>query len=112
MAYTYIKTNDGLPNTKRLRAAMNDLMAWRRTAFGVNHPLFAVKATMLAMRDGDGSQASHYALVTTSFGCETDAKAKKLFEEIEAVCFYLGSGSATQDQITAAVDQLEGLTQA
>ena len=112
MAAAYITTNDGLANTRKFRSAMDELMNWRRATFGKTFILYAVRNAMIQMRDGDGSQDVHYALVTTKFGTASDAKSKTLFLEIDSVCGNLANGSATQTQITAAVDQLEGLTQA
>jgi hypothetical protein len=112
MAAAYISTNEGLTNTKKFRSAMDELLSWRRSVFGRNFILTSVRDTMLKMRDGDGSQDVHYALVTTKFGTASDAKSKALFLEIDTVCALQANGSATRDQISAAIDQLEGLTQA
>lgn len=114
MAASYISTNDGLANTKKFRAAMEELGAWRRSSFGKNFLLMAVRDTMVQMRDGADNPANpaNYALVTTKFGTENDTKSRLLFLEIDSVCALAGNGASTVNQIKAAVDQLEGLTQA
>lgn len=46
---------------------------------------------MTTMRDGDGSQASHYALVKTLYGVESDVDAKALYDELNST---LGNSEA------------------
>lgn len=113
MAADYIITNDGLKDAQAMQSAIRNVVGARRGLFGPRFDLFAVRDRMLKMRDGDGSQDAHYALVTIRFGTQSDAKSKTLFLEIDSVCAKLaGDGSATVAQLQAAIDQLEALTQA
>lgn len=120
MAAEYISTDDGKANTKRFREAMSELVTATRAgaithpAFGQKLRIFQVRDAMLKMRDGADNAGNHtnYALLTSSFGTATDTKSRTLFLETDSVCGWISNGGATQAQITAAVFQLEALTQA
>lgn len=84
MAAQYIPTNPSLPNAARLHQA---LRALREGATILSQEVSA----MVAMRDGDNSDAAHYPLVVTAYGvgagqyASANAAAKKLDDEAEAV---------------------------
>jgi hypothetical protein len=46
--------------------------------------LTRARGVLIQRRDGDGSQASHYAGITAAYGYASDAEAKASFEEIDA----------------------------
>lgn len=64
-----------------------------------------VRDVMIQMRDGDGSQAAHYAGVTAKFGFDTDAKAKAAFDEIDSA-YSKTRGNGQVSDVRAARDQL------
>jgi hypothetical protein len=64
-----------------------------------------VRDVMIQMRDGDGSQAIHYAEVTSKFGFATDAKAREAFLELDSA-YSKTSGDASVSNVRAARDQL------
>lgn len=64
-----------------------------------------VRDVMIQMRDGDGSQAVHYAEVTSRFGFTTDAKAKEAFEELDSA-YSKTSGDGSVSNVRTARDQL------
>jgi hypothetical protein len=64
-----------------------------------------VRDLMIQMRDGDGSQAIHYAEVTARFGFASDAKAKAAFDEIDSA-YSKTSGNGSVSNVRAARDQL------
>ena len=64
-----------------------------------------VRDVMIQMRDGDGSQAAHYAIVTTAFGFPTDAISKAAFEELDSA-YSKTSGNGSVSNVRAARDQL------
>lgn len=68
------------------------------------------RASMLQMRDGDGSSAAQYDLLATKAGFEAgdygdaNAAAKASFDEIDSLSFKLTTNSQVSD-MTAAIDQ-------
>jgi hypothetical protein len=64
-----------------------------------------VRDVMIQMRDGDGSQAIHYAEVTSKFGFATDAKAREAFLELDSA-YSKTSGDGSVSNVRAARDQL------
>lgn len=64
-----------------------------------------IRDVMIQMRDGDGSQDTHYAEVRIRFGFETDAKARAAFEEIDSA-YSKTSGNGSVSNVRAARDQL------
>jgi hypothetical protein len=72
--------------------------------------LAQARASMLQMRDGDGSQASHYDLLANAAGFgagdygSADAAAKASFDEVDSLAFKLTTNSSVSD-MTAAIDQ-------
>lgn len=64
-----------------------------------------VRDVMIQMRDGDGSQAAHYAEVTARFGFDSDAKSKAAFEELDSALSKT-SGDGSVSNVRAARDQL------
>ena len=53
------------------------------------------------MRDGNGSEASHYAEATARFSFPSDEKAKEAYEEIASACFALEQAEAALNQLFA-----------
>jgi hypothetical protein len=98
MAFNHIHFNDQTSYGRQLRRMLNlmeegdDLMK-------------DVRDVMIQMRDGDGSQAVHYAEVTARFGFATDAKAKAAFDELDSA-FSKTSGDGSVTNVRAARDQL------
>ena len=64
-----------------------------------------VRDVMIQMRDGDGSQAVHYAECTARFGFTSDAQAKASFEELDSA-YAKTSGNGSVTNVRAARDQL------
>lgn len=98
MAFQHIHFNDQTQYGRQLRRLLNmmeesdDLMK-------------DVRDVMIQMRDGDGSQAVHYAEVTTRFGFASDAKAKEAFDELDSA-YSKTSGDGSVSNVRAARDQL------
>ncbi len=64
-----------------------------------------VRDCMIQMRDGDGSQAVHYAEVTTRYGFASDAQSKAAFDELDSA-YSKTSGDGTVSTVRTARDQL------
>lgn len=64
-----------------------------------------VRDCMIQMRDGDGSQDSHYTEVASRFGFDTTAKARAAFEELDSA-YSKTSGNGSVSNVRAARDQL------
>lgn len=98
MAFAHIHFNDQLAYGRMLRRMLqmseeaDDLMK-------------DVRDVMIQMRDGDGSQAAHYAEVTSKFGFASDAKAKAAFDELDSA-YSKTSGDGSVSNVRAARDQL------
>lgn len=111
MAFAHIYFNQGTQYGSKLRQLLtlmeqsDDLMV-------------DVRDVMIQMRDGDGSQASHYAEVTKRFGfgtydvsvggaptAEQNAVAKAAFDELDSA-FSKTSGNGPVSNVRAARDQL------
>jgi hypothetical protein len=97
MAFAHIYFNDGTKYGAMLRRSVN-LNEEADQAFS------AVRDVIIQMRDGDGSQAIHYAEVTQKFGFASDAKAKAAFDELESA-FSKTSGNGSVTNVRAARDQ-------
>ena len=97
MAFAHISFNDQLPHGRMLRRLLNQ-------AEESDDQFTDVRDVMIQMRDGDGSQAAHYAEVTARFGFATDAKAKEAFEELDSA-YSKTSGNGSVSNVRAARDQ-------
>ena len=97
MAFAHISFNDQLPHGRMLRRLLNQ-------AEESDDQFTDVRDVMVQMRDGDGSQAAHYAEVTARFGFATDAKAKEAFEELDSA-YSKTSGNGSVSNVRAARDQ-------
>lgn len=98
MAFDHISFNDQTNYGRMLRRLLN--MAEE------SDDLFRdIRELMIKMRDGDGSQAVHYAEATSKFGFATDAKAKAAFDEIDSAYSKI-SGNGSVSDVRAARDQL------
>ncbi len=64
-----------------------------------------VRDMMIQMRDGDGSQAAHYAECTARFGFISDAQAKACFDELDSA-YSKTSGNGSVSNVRAARDQM------
>lgn len=98
MAFNHIYFNDQTQFGRKLRRLVQLLEE--------SDDLFAdVRDVMLQMRDGDGSDAAHYAEVTARFGFDSNAKAKAAFDELDSA-YSKTSGNGSVDNVRAARDQL------
>jgi len=97
MAFAHISFNDQLPHGRMLRRLLNQ-------AEESDDQFTDVRDVMIQIRDGDGSQAAHYAEVTARFGFATDAKAKEAFEELDSA-YSKTSGNGSVSNVRAARDQ-------
>lgn len=98
MAFNHIYFNDQSQFGRKLRRLVQLLEE--------SDDLFAdVRDVMIQMRDGDGSDAAHYAEVTARFGFDTNAKAKAAFDELDSA-YSKTSGNGSVDNVRAARDQL------
>jgi hypothetical protein len=64
-----------------------------------------VRDVMIQMRDGDGTDAAHYAEVTSRFGFVSNIKAKEAFDELDSA-YSKTSGDGSVSFVRAARDQL------
>lgn len=115
MAFAHIIFNDGTKYGGMLRKLLNQIEQ--------GDELFVdVRDVMIQMRDGDGSQASHYAEVTKQFGfggfeptgdygsgvgvpsAAQNALAKSAFDELDSA-FSKTSGNGSVSNVRAARDQ-------
>ena len=98
MAFNHIHFNDQTQYGRQLRRMLqmseeaDDLMK-------------DVRDCMIQMRDGDGSQAVHYAECTARYGFVSDAQAKACFDELDSA-YSKTSGDGTVSNVRAARDQL------
>lgn len=63
-----------------------------------------IHGTMLMMIDGDGTQAAHFAYMTTRFGFADDAGSKAAFDELSSLLFKLNTNTSVSD-VNAALKQ-------
>lgn len=98
MAFQHIHFNDQTQYGRQLRRMLqmseeaDDLMK-------------DVRDVMIQMRDGDGTDAAHYAEVTSRFGFVSNAKAKEAFDELDSA-YSKTSGDGSVSAVRAARDQL------
>lgn len=98
MAFNHIHFNDQAGYGRQLRQMLqmseesDDLMKDMRDV-------------MINMRDGDGSDAAHYAEVTSRFGFTSNEKAKAAFDELDSAYSKI-SGDGSVSNVRAARDQL------
>jgi hypothetical protein len=59
---------------------------------------------MIQMRDGDGSQDTHYASVTTAYGFSNDAEAHSAFLELDSLLAKINV-DASVSSVKAAIGQ-------
>ncbi len=97
MAFTHIYFNDQTQFGRQLRRCLNQMEE-------SDDLLTDLRDLIIQMRDGDGSQAIHYAEVTARFGFVSDAKAKAAFDELDS-CYSKTSGNASVTNVRAARDQ-------
>ncbi len=98
MASNYIHFNDNTQHGRLLR----DLL---RTMERGDDLIADVRDVMIQMRDGDGTQDAHYAVVQEKFGFVSNATAKAAFEELDSA-YSKTSGNGSVDSVRAARDQL------
>ena len=100
MSAQYIPTNPNLPNAGRLHQA---LRALREGAAILGQEVNSI----VAMRNGDNSDVTHYAQVVTYYGvgagqyADANTAAKRLDDETEAV-------KGNMDNVMASLNQLCG----
>lgn len=97
MAEAHIKID---PNTEYGRQVRRALQLLREGKDLLNDVLDIVAQ----MRDGDGSQAAHYAYATPFFGTTSDAKTKAMADELSSLAFKLNTNSSVSD-VHAAMEQ-------
>lgn len=98
MAFNHIHFNDQTQYGRQLRRMLQQM---EESDDGMSD----IRDVMIQMRDGDGSQAVHYAEVTTRFGFASDAKAKAAFDELDSA-YSKTSGDGSVSNVRAARDQL------
>ena len=98
MAFNHIHFNDQTTYGRMLRRML-------QMAEESDDLMRDVRAVMIQMRDGDGSQDAHYAEVTSRFGFASDAKARAAFEELDSA-YSKTSGDGSVSNVRAARDQL------
>ncbi len=64
-----------------------------------------VRDAMIQMRDGDGSQAVHYARATQLFGFDSDSATKAGFDELDSA-YSKTSGNGSVSNVRSARDQM------
>jgi hypothetical protein len=94
----HIKFNAQTPYGAMLRSSL-------RTNEDADLQFTRVRDVMIQMRDGDGSQEAHYAIVQAEFGFESNAKAKAAFEELDSA-YSKTSGNGSVTNVRAARDQM------
>lgn len=97
MATTHISFNDGTRWGRQLRNVLDNL----ERGLDEGNDLLAVMTHMI---DGDGSNASHFDLVTTNFGFADNAHAKAAWDELNSMMFKLNTNSSVSD-VNAALLQ-------
>ena len=98
MAFDHIHFNDQTQYGRQLRRML-------QMSEESDDAMKDVRDVMIQMRDGDGSQAAHYAEVTARFGFVSDAKAKAAFDELDSA-YSKTSGDGSVSNVRAARDQL------
>lgn len=98
MAFNHIYFNDQTQYGRMLRRVLQQMEE-------SDDGIMDVRDCIIQMRDGDGSQATHYAEVTTKFGFATDAKAKAAFDELDSA-YSKTSGNGSVTNVRVARDQL------
>jgi hypothetical protein len=99
MAFQHIFVNRNFsPEAFDFYTTVNDMRASDRR-------LLDLRAKMLTMIDGDGSQAVHFAEITARYGFVNDAASKAAFEELDS-CYSKTSGDGQVSFVRAARDQL------
>ena len=98
MAFAHIHFNDQTQYGRQLRRVLQMMEE-------SDDLLRDVRDCLIQMRDGDGSQAVHYAECTARFGFVNDAQAKAAFDEIDSA-YSKTSGDASVTNVRAARDQL------
>src|SRR5678815_3197267 len=98
MAYAHILFNKNTTYGAMLRRVL-DLMEQG------DDQMTDVRDVLIQMRDGDGSQAVHYARATNLFGFDSDAMTKAAFDELDSA-YSKTSGNGSVTNVRAARDQL------
>lgn len=97
MAVSHIAYSAGTQHGALLHSALGGLEA-------KFDDLNDIHASMALMIDGDGSQAAHFAYMTTKFGFSSDAVAKAAYEELSSLLFKLNTNASVTD-VNAALLQ-------
>jgi len=98
MAFAHLHFNDSLQYGRHLRRAL-------QLSEEADDLLKDVRDIFIQMKDGDGSEASHFTEVTTRFGFVSDASSKAAFEELDSA-YSKTSGDGSVSNVRAARDQL------
>lgn len=100
MAETHIAIDPNKDLARDIRRGLELILEGRR----VLNDALAVFATM---KDGDGSQASHFTYATSKLGTDSDAKTKAAWDELNSVAFKLNtvSGDPAVEAVGTAIDQ-------
>lgn len=98
MAFQHIHFNDQTTYGRMLRRMLSQ-------AEQSDDLMRDVRDVMIQMRDGDGSDAAHYAELVTRFGFASNAKAKEAFDELDSA-YSKTSGDGSVSFVRAARDQL------
>lgn len=98
MAFNHIHFNDQTQYGRQLRRML-------QMSEESDEAMKDVRDLMIQMRDGDGSDAAHYAECVTRFGFTSNAKAKEAFDELDSAYSKI-SGDGNVSSVRAARDQL------
>lgn len=99
MASTHIHFNDQTQYGRMLRRMLDQ-------AEESDDAMPDLLSVMEQMRDGDGSQAVHYAEVTSRFGFASDDKAKAAYDELASA--WSKTKEDTLDVQTSSIEDLGG----
>lgn len=99
-----------------VKFAMTDLQQRRAAFFTPYLAVFALRDTLVAMRDGDNSNVSHYQEIAIRFSTDggdpfdqvvANTNAKSFMDQVESACGILEDPNSTRAQIEAACEQAE-----
>lgn len=97
MAANYISFSTQTQHGGDLRRLLNQLEEGHRS-------LDDLLLVMVQMLDGDGSSSTHFPLVTTKFGFDSDAKAKAAYDELSSLAAKFSTDNAVTN-VKAALAQ-------
>ena len=97
MAFTHVYFNDQIHHGRLLRRALQQLEEGLES-------LNDIFSALNHMKDGDGSQAAHFARATTLLGFPDDATTKAAYDELNSLQAKLNTNASVTD-VNAALLQ-------